>query len=177
MDIANQPQKTKKKLSGGIKLLIAVVLVYIFLYLFAKFYAVEAIIGSLAMLARILPIVVLVFFISFGVNLFLKPQKIKKHFGHDSGIKGWLYAVIAGILVSGPPYILYPMLGDLQKSGMRNTLIAVFLYNRNVKIPFIPVMIFYFGLAFTLVISFYIIIFSILSGWLVGHYTEKQPLN
>ena len=50
---------------------------------------------------------------------------------------------------------------------MRNSLLAVLLYNRNVKIPFIPAMIYYFGLKFTVFISLYIIIFSVLNGKLI----------
>lgn len=42
------------------------------------------------------------------VNMFVNPERIKRHIGEDSGLRGWLYAVIAGIIISGPPFVLYP---------------------------------------------------------------------
>ncbi|MBW2540150.1 MAG: hypothetical protein JRE27_11165 [Deltaproteobacteria bacterium] len=77
------------------------------------------------------------------------------------------------MLVSGPPYVLYPLLGELKKRGMTNSLLAVFLYNRNVKIPFIPAMIYYFGLKFTIILSVYIIIFSIMNGKIMEALTKE----
>jgi uncharacterized membrane protein YraQ (UPF0718 family) len=99
---------------------------------------------------------------------------IIKYLGQEAGLKGWLLAIIGGILVSGPPYILFPLLKDLKKKGMSNALLAVFLYNRNVKIPFFPVMIYYFGLTYTVIISFYIIIFSIFNGLLINFFLKEN---
>ncbi|MCD4693857.1 hypothetical protein K8R62_00675, partial [bacterium] len=79
-----------------------------------------------------------------------------------------------GVLISGPPYVLFPLLGDLKKKGMSNSLIAVLLYNRNVKITFIPVMIYYFGLEFTVIISILIILFSVPNAWLVAHLSQEK---
>ena len=70
--------------------------------------------------------------------------------------------------------MLYPLFGDLQKKGMRNALVAVILYNRNVKIPFIPVMIYYFGYSFTIIISLFIIFFSIFNGMIVELLVNSQ---
>ena len=87
--------------------------------------------------------------------------------GKDSGLKGWFYDLIGGIIISGPPYVLYPMLGELQDNGARNGLIAAILYNRNVKIHFLPAMIYYFGMRYTVVLSIYILLFSLLNGKLL----------
>jgi uncharacterized membrane protein YraQ (UPF0718 family) len=60
------------------------------------------------------------------------------------------------------------MLAELRKHGMKDSLIAAFLYNRAVKIPLIPVMIYYFGWLFTALIMIYMIAFSIINGLIVG---------
>jgi hypothetical protein len=52
-----------------------------------------------------------------------------------------------------PPYLLYPMLAEFQMHGAKNSLLAAFLYKRNVKIHFLPVMIYYFGLRYSLIVS------------------------
>ncbi|MDF1577825.1 MAG: hypothetical protein RQ753_05990 [Desulfurivibrionaceae bacterium] len=132
----------------------------------------QALAGFKSMVMKVIPILGLVFIALFAVNLLLNPERIKKHLGRDSGIMGWFYAVIGGILISGPPYVLYPMLGEFKRLGVRNSLIAVYLYNRNVKIPFLPVMAYYFGLRYTVVVSVLIILFSLLNGLLVGRLTE-----
>ncbi|MEA1926129.1 MAG: permease [Patescibacteria group bacterium] len=161
-------QVKKQKIGGGTKFLMAVLILYAVMALSNFQFASEAFLSFLRMLVRITPILIVVFFIIAGVNFYFTPQKVKKYLGHGSGFKGWLYAVISGILVSGPPYILFPLLGELKERGMKNSLLAVFLYNRNVKIPFLPVMVFYFGLSFTVAVSVFIIFFSILNGLLLG---------
>jgi len=158
----------KNRISGGVKFLIIVLVIYSVIALFNFSIIKDAFFDFLQMLIKIVPILVIVFVVMVLVNLYFTRDKIGKYLGKESGIKGWLYAIISGILVSGPPYILFPLLGEIKKGGMKNSLLAVFLYNRNVKIPFLPVMIYYFGLSFTVILSLYIIIFSILNGKLIG---------
>lgn len=121
---------------------------------------------------NMIPILLVVFILMTLSNLFLSPKRVKKYFGKEAGLKGWLYATVFGIIVSGPPYILYPMLKDLKKSGVKNSHLAVFLYNRNVKLPFIPAMIYYFGWQYTVTLSVLIMVFSIFNGLLVGKVTK-----
>jgi len=134
--------------------------------------AAKALAGFKSMFLKVVPILGLVFIALFLVNLLLNPERIKRHLGGESGLKGWFWAVIGGILISGPPYVLYPMLGEFRKHGARNSLIAVYLYNRNVKIPFLPVMAYYFGVRYTVIVSLLIILFSLLNGLIIGRLTE-----
>jgi len=59
------------------------------------------------------------------------------------------------------------MLAEFRMHGAKNSLLAAFLYNRNVKIHFLPVMIYYFGLRYSLIVSVYIILFSVVKGLLI----------
>ena len=144
-----------------------VVLVYVVLFFTNKDLAWLGIVRTIQMLGKIVPLLALVFAIMVFSNAYFDSQQVKKHLGKDSGIMGWVYATIFGIIVSGPPYALFPMLRDLKNKGMKSSLLAVLLYNRNVKISFLPAMVYYFGLKFTLILSFLIIIFSIFNGLLV----------
>ncbi|MEJ2315938.1 MAG: hypothetical protein P8Y83_03140 [Gammaproteobacteria bacterium] len=47
---------------------------------------------------------------------------------------------------------------------MRPALVAVFLYSRAIKLPLLPLMIHYFGLAYTLLLIAYLLLFSLLNG-------------
>lgn len=157
----------RKKLSGGMKLFLMVLLVYLIVGLFNIQLAKDAAINFLQMFIKIIPILMIVFIVMIGVDLFFSKERTEKYLGVASGVRGWIYAIISGILITGPPYVLYPLLGQFKKKGMKISLLAALLYNRNVKIPFLPVMAYYFGLKFTVATSIYIIIFSIINGKIV----------
>lgn len=169
----NKNGKSKKS-NGGMKLFLIVLALYFIVGIFNLQLAKEAALNFFYMLIKIIPILFIVFIVMIGVDIYFTKDRTKNFVGDESGIKGWIYAIISGILISGPPYILYPLLGNLKKRGMKNSLLAALLYNRNIKIPFIPVMIYYFGIKFTMVISIYIIIFSIFNGILVSVIVEKS---
>lgn len=151
------------KVSGPYRFLLIMLAVYAVTGLLNPALVLTALRGFVAMLQRIIPILGLVFVVLLTINL-LGPDRIKKRLGKESGWKGWLFAAVAGIFISGPPYMLYPMLGELRKQGVRDAFIGVILYNRNVKIPFVPVMIYYFGVPYTVILSLYILIFAFLNG-------------
>lgn len=152
----------------GTKIFISTLIAYIVVSIYDFSIVWSACTNFAIMLTRVIPILGIVFLIMIVTNLYLTPQMTQKYLGQKSGIKGWAYATIAGIIMSGPPYVFYPLLGELKQKGMTYTLLAVFLFNRNVKIPFFPVMIYYFGIPFTIILSLYIIIFSIFNGMIIG---------
>lgn len=117
------------KMNGRKKFLVIVLVLYSVIWIFNPTIIKDALIYSLITLMKVLPILCLVFVILFCFNLFLKAEKISRYLGCESGLLGWLYAVIGGIIVSGPPYVLYPMLGELKKHGARSGLIVTLLYN------------------------------------------------
>lgn len=115
-------------------------------------------------IARIAPILLLVFAVMFLTNLFFESNQVVKFLGKGSGLRGWLVAIAGGIASSGPIYMWYPLLSDLKEKGMKDSLMAAFLYNRAIKIPLLPMMVYYFGWPFTLVLSIYMVLFSIVNG-------------
>jgi len=100
-------------------------------------------------------------------NYYLSPKTISKYVGKTSGIKGWMISITAGILSHGPIYVWFPLLKDLKKHGMRDGLIAAFLYNRSIKIPLLPVMIYYFGWIFVIILMVLMMIASLIEGKLI----------
>jgi uncharacterized membrane protein YraQ (UPF0718 family) len=117
--------------------------------------------------ARIAPVLLLVFGVMFLTNLFFESNRVIRFLGAGSGLRGWMLAIAGGIVSSGPIYMWYPLLGDLKEKGMKDSLIAAFLYNRAVKIPLLPMMVYYFGWTFALVLSIYMVLFSVADGVLV----------
>jgi len=123
---------------------------------------------------KVLPILIIVFLLLLAADLLFKSQWIKRNLGRESGIKGWLIAVVGGILATGPIYASYALLSELREKGMRTSLAAVFLYSRAVKLPLLPLMIHYFGTAYTLVLCLYLLGFSILSGVLMEKFEDHE---
>jgi len=163
-----------KEIKKGTKFLLLVILLYLILGLGDFNLIKNGFLYTLNIFLKIIPILFLLILINFLINKYFQPKTIVKYLGKESGLKGWGLSVISGILISGPPYILFPLLKDLKQKGMNQALIAVFLYNRNVKIPFLPVMVYYFGLTYTAILSVYIIIFSIFNGFLISFFLKNK---
>ncbi len=146
------------------------------MYLLTFFLNAEA--GKAALLVgweivkTITPILLTVFFLMSLLNTFVDSKSISKHLGEQSGLKGWLIALIAGILSHGPAYIWYPMLSDLRKHGAKDGLVVAFFYTRSIKLPWLPLMISYFGWAFTVVLTLLVIVSAWVQGWIVDRLNE-----
>lgn len=120
------------------------------------------------LLIRILPALTLVFVLMVLMTLFIKKERLARQL---SGARGWLASLLAailGVLSVGSIYAWYPLLGDLKAKGVGHGPIAIFLYSRALKLPLLPIMIQYFGVAYTAALSVCIIAFSIISGLVVG---------
>ncbi len=156
--------KKNESIWGAYLFLLIVVCLYLIVLLFDFDRTLTAVQFSLGMLKKLLPILALVSCFMFLNNLFVKPSWVKNHVGHDSGWKGVIIAVVGGTLSMGPIYVWYGILQELQKKGMRTSLIASFLYARSVKPQLLPLMIYYFGWLYALVLVVYLIIFSVLNG-------------
>ncbi|MGC9309782.1 MAG: hypothetical protein ACP5D2_03765 [Candidatus Nanoarchaeia archaeon] len=114
-------------------------------------------------LKTIIPVFVVVFIIMIFTNYFITPNFVKKHL-MEKGMKKWVFVIIGGILSHGAIYMWYPLLADLHKKGLSYGLIACFLYNRAIKLPLIPLLLFYFNLTYVIIIGFLMILMSIIEG-------------
>lgn len=168
-------EKSAKSTRSGVIFLLVIVSLYTLTFLVNAKLALNALAFSTNLLHQLLPVLLLVFALMFVSNLLVKPEWIRANVGRDSGLRGWAVAVVGGILSVGPIYVWYALLRDLKTMGMRTALIAVFLYNRGIKLPLLPLMIHYFGITFTLVLAIYMTLFSLLSGVLVEKIVERKP--
>ena len=166
--MAEKKTDKARKGVGGWIFLLATAAIYLGIYVWKPVYA-EASFGHFAKMARdIAPILLLVFVFLWALELVQgMKDRLAGLVGHDSGVKGWLVAVVGGVLSHGPVYAWYPLLQSLQKRGMRPALMATFLYARSIKLPWLPLMAHYFGMGYMLILTAYIACFSVLNGWLV----------
>jgi len=167
-------KKLLEKIGANWLFLMAVILLYLILGLWDFQIVAVSLKAFLTLLKRILPVLGIVFALIFFSNLLLTPKIVSRYLGKGTGRRGWLVAIVAGILSMGPIYLWYPLLGELKAKGMRDALIAVFLYNRAVKIPLLPMMIYYFGLKVVVIVTALMIVFSILNGLLVERLIRRD---
>ena len=157
-----------KQISGAWYFLIAIILTYCFLFIFSP----ESFFMSLnffnKIILKIIPVFVFVFVLMALSNYFITPKFIIKHLA-KKGFKKWFFVIIGGILSSGPIYMWYPLLADLRNRGLSYGLIACFLYNRAIKIPILPLIIFYFSLEYVIILSFVMILMSIVQGIIINN--------
>jgi len=160
---------TKRKPRSGPIMLGIVAALYLVTFALNPTACREALSSAGATLKMIAPILIIVFFLMALLNTFVKPKSIAKHLGKQSGLKGWLIALAGGVFSHGPGYVWYPMLADMRNHGARSGLVVAFFYARAIKLPWLPVMVSYFGLTFTLLLTLYVII----GAWAQGVIADK----
>jgi len=170
--MARTPRSAKDfaKALGGWLFLTAVGGFYGLISLFNPVVVTEALASFESLLIRIVPVLALVFGLLFLTSLFLERKWLVRHLGKASGFGGWALTVVCGVLSVGPLYAWYPLLAELKGKGMSGALITTFLYSRALKLPLLPLMVHYFGLAYTVALSVCIIVFSVLSGLLMKRF-------
>ncbi len=158
-----------KKNHSGLVMLGVVALLYLVLGILHPDKTVSALWASLGVLKMIIPILLLVFFLMALLNAYIDEKAISSYIGEESGIKGWFLALFGGILSHGPGYVWYPLLQNLREQGAKDGLIVAFIYARAIKIPWIPLMVTYFGWSFTLFYTFWVVV----GAWVQGIVAQR----
>jgi uncharacterized membrane protein YraQ (UPF0718 family) len=125
---------------------------------------------------QILPMLLVVFTLMVLINWFLKTSTLVRYMGKGSGVKGWLVAIITGIVSMGAIYLWFPLLRDMMDKGVKPGLVATFLYNRGIKLTWLPLMVLYFGLKYVVVLTLVTVLASILQGKVIDLFVGKKDL-
>jgi len=165
-----------KKISGNWYFLIIMVLIYFLILIFKKdlFFSSLNFFGGIIL--KIIPVFIIIFVLMILTNYFITPKFIMKHL-KEKGIKKWFFVIIGGVLSVGPIYMWYPLLAELRKKGLSYGLISCFLYNRAIKIPLLPIAIFYFGWKYILILSFVMIFISVIQSIMINKLMEVKNEN
>ena len=166
-DTEKAGKKRKEDRYHGIYFTGSVVFVYLLLFLFNPLNVEKSLKASASILIQLCPALLLIILLMGMINYFINPKTVSKYVGEGSGIKGWLLAIFTGMLSHGPIYAWYPLLKDLRDQGMKTGLITTFLYSRAIKIPLLPLMVYYFGIPFVVILTSYMIIASVVQGQII----------
>ena len=153
---------------GGLIFLGIVVAVYAIVLGFYPETGTQALAFSASVLRKLALPLSLVFLALLLTNLFLKPHNISSLVGKESGLKGSLLSLAAGVLSVGPIYAWYPLIKTVQSHGGGAGQISVFLFGRAIKPFLLPAMIAYFGWVFTIAITGLTVAGALILGWLMA---------
>ncbi len=181
-ELVNKDKKIKegKRSNKGYWIFMGItIILYLVILIVNKTKGIEVATDFYHLALEIFPFLLIVFVLMVLINLFLKPALLIKYMGEGSGIIGWIISVVAGILSMGAIYMWFPMLQEIRDKGVKPGLLAVFLYNRGVKLNWLPVMIVYFGLKYVVIITFVMIFTSIIQGVIIDFFIKdkKQPIK
>lgn len=131
--------------------------------------------NALAFLSNIIKIFPGVFILIGLFEVWVKRSTIEKHFGKESGIKGYIMAIILASTTIGGLFVAFPIAYSLYHKGAK--LSAIFTYISASAVCRVPMTIFeitFLGLKFTLIRFFVSLPLIIISSKLLGDYLEKQ---
>ncbi|MDX2504474.1 MAG: permease [Gammaproteobacteria bacterium] len=166
----NPPQKLK---FNGRYFFLLVLIGYVLLYSVYPDKTLTALAKSLSTMLHLLPVFLVVIALMALFSALMSAKRIAKLLGRQSSIKGWAIAVVGGILSHGSSFIWYQMLANLREQNVRDGLLVTFLYARAIKLPWLPLMVSYFGYAFTILLVIYIISGALVQGMII----ERMSLN
>jgi len=157
----------------GFKFILIVLFLYvlIFLFDFSHFSLINTI--FIRIVLNLLPLFGLIMILMPLFNIIINKKTIKSNLRTANSIKLWIFSIIGGILSTGPVYIWYPLLSDLRDKGLKYRYIVAFIYNRAIKLPLIPVLIYYLNAKLVLILFLIMIIFSVIDGLVVEWLMEK----
>jgi len=158
---------------SGIYFLLSVIILYAIIGIFKTESLLPSLMFSFLIFKNVIPVLVLIFALMSAVNYYVSPESISKHIGKSSGYKKWVFAILGGIISTGPIYMWYPILKELKKQGVGYGFIATFIYNRAIKLPLLPIMLLYFSVKFIAVLTMVMIIASLIIGFIFEKIEDK----
>jgi uncharacterized membrane protein YraQ (UPF0718 family) len=160
-------QKFKFK---GLKLLGAVIAVYLLVFVFDQHRAILALREFAHVMGIFIPILLVIIPLTALIGLYLDPKSLARHLGEDSGARGWAIALTAGVISHGPMYAWYPTIQDLREKGAKDGLIITFFYARAVKLALLPMLAAYFGIVFAVTLT----VLTLIAAWLQGLVMDRM---
>jgi uncharacterized membrane protein YraQ (UPF0718 family) len=115
-------------------------------------------------------------FIIVGLlDVWVPKEKIQKHIGQESGIKGIVLVILLAMLQAGPLYGAFPVAYLLYKKGasIRNIFIYLGAFS-SMKIPMLGIEIGYLGIRFSLVRTLVSLPLFIGIGYLMERYLKNR---
>ena len=114
-------------------------------------------------------------------SVWVSKETVVKYIGKPSGVKGIIFAIVLGVLPTGPLYIAFPMAVALLKKGAKISNIIIFISAwACIKLPQELMEIQFLGMGFTLLRLSLTIIFVVLMGIMIEKiiiFTDRKKIG
>ena len=170
-------QFTIKQINGRWWFFVGTLIFYFIICLMNPMLLSKSLLFFVKILARVTPVLLIVWFFMALMDRYVTKQTIIRYLSQDKRKQIWLVAIIGGILSAGAIYMWYPLLDELHKQGVDYGLIACFLYNRAIKLPLLPVAIYYFGWKYVTILTILMIIASVVQGIIVNWIIKDNKIS
>ena len=120
-----------------------------------------------------------VMFILVGLfDVWVSKEKVQKHIGETSGVKGIMLIMLLAFMQAGPLYAAFPVAYILWKKGTSARNVFIYLSASSiVKIPMLAFEIGFLGIQFSLLRILISIPVFIIVGTIMGKYFTKNKLD
>lgn len=122
---------------------------YVWAFAVAPDKAIQALAVGWRTFLGILPIITAVFAALGLFNVWVDKKKIAAVLGTGGGIKAVAIASLAGTILVGPVYVIFPLLKAVREHGARWAVVGAVLAAWAVKVPMVPMEIGMLGLRFS----------------------------
>jgi uncharacterized membrane protein YraQ (UPF0718 family) len=120
----------------------------------------------------------LIFILVGLIDVWVSKEKVQKHIGKSSGIKGIIYVVLFAFIQAGPLYGVFPVTYLMWKKGSSATNIFIFLAaTSTARIPMLAFEISFLGIEFSLLRIAITLPIFIVVGIIMGRYFENKNLE
>lgn len=129
----------------------------------------------------ILPIIAAVFAALGLFNVWVDKKKIAASLGKGGGVKAVVLASLAGTVLVGPVYVIFPLMKAVREHGARWAVVGAVLAAWAVKVPMIPMEIGMLGWRFSasriVLVALAAIPIGYLLEWIVDRRREHVPTD
>jgi uncharacterized membrane protein YraQ (UPF0718 family) len=128
-----------------------------------------------------LPIIVAVFLAVGLFNVWVDKKKIAAALGKGSGLWSLVLASLAGTVLIGPVYVIFPLLKAVREHGARWAVLGAVLAAWAIKLPMVPMEMSMLGVRFSVLRMVFVALAAVPIGLLLewvmelGHKHEEAP--
>ena len=160
-------------------LFIVAVVLFTWAFITSPELAVKALQSGLKTCMGVLPILTAVFGAIGLFNVLVDRKKVADALGENSGIKAMVLASLAGTILVGPVYVVFPLMKAVREHGARWAVVGAVLAAWAVKIPMVPMEIGMLGVKFSaarvVLVAVAAIPIGFLLEWVMSRGSSARP--
>lgn len=159
------------------KLLTAVMVAYILLFIFMPEKANQSVKNSMYYVIEMIEIIPVIFVLTSIIETWVPKEVIMKGFGEKSGVKGIILSFLLGSFSAGPIYAAFPVCKMLLKKGANiNNVVIILSTWAVIKVPMLVNEVKFLGIQFMGVRWVLTVIIVIIMAYLMGRFVKKESM-